>query len=102
MPEQTHRIVDTDESAVHDEPHIEGSRITVLQIYERVEGRGLDPETVAERYNLPVADIYRALTYYHDNIEEMERVREQRREAVEAARERGAPTLAEDRARHDG
>ena len=102
MPEQTHRIVDADESELHDEPHIAGSRITVLQIYERVKERGLNPETVAGRYDLPVADIYHALAYYHDNPEEMDRVREQRRDAVEAARERGAPTLAEDRARHDG
>jgi len=102
MPEQTHRIVDAEESELHDEPHIDGSRITVLQIYERVEERGLEPETVAERYNLGVADVYRALTYYYDNLEQMERVREQRQETVEAARERGAPTLAEDRRAHDG
>jgi uncharacterized protein (DUF433 family) len=101
MPEQTHRIVDADESELHDEPHVAGSRITVLQIHERVEERGLEPETVADRYDLPVADIYHALAYYHDNREEMSRVREQRQDAVEAARERGAPTLAEDRARHD-
>jgi len=101
MPEQTHRIVDADESALHDEPHVEGSRITVLQIYERVTERGLEPEKVAERYDLPVADIYHALAYYHDNAAQMERVREQRQEAVEAARERGAPTLSEDRARQD-
>ncbi|MFB6228603.1 MAG: DUF5615 family PIN-like protein [Halobacteriales archaeon] len=38
MPEQAHGIVDANESELHDEPHLEGSRITVLQIYERVEG----------------------------------------------------------------
>lgn len=100
MPEQAHGIVDANDSALHDEPHLEGSRITVLQIYERVEGRGLDPETVADRYDLHVADVYRALTYYYDHTEEMERVRRKRQDAVETARERGVPTLAGDRERH--
>lgn len=93
MATQTHRIVDADESEIHDEPHIEGRRITVLQIVERVEGRGLEPETVADRYDLPVADVYRALTYYHDNREEMERVERAREEAVEEALDRGATTF---------
>lgn len=37
MPEQIHRIVSAEESDVHDEPHLEGHRITVRQIAERVE-----------------------------------------------------------------
>ena len=52
-----HRIVSGDDSEIHDEPHIEGSRVTVLHIHERVENRGLRPETVAERLNLDLADV---------------------------------------------
>jgi uncharacterized protein (DUF433 family) len=92
---QKHRIVSGAESEIHDEPHLEGHRITVRQIVERVEGRGLDPGTVAGRHNLPVADVYRALTYYHDHPEEMDAVQKRKREREEAARERGAPTLSE-------
>ena len=95
MSVQKHRIVSGEDSEIHDEPHLEGHRITVRQIVERVEERGLDPETVAQRYNLPVADIYRALTYYYDHPEEMEAVYERKREREQAARERGAPTLSE-------
>jgi uncharacterized protein (DUF433 family) len=73
---------------VHDEPHIEGSRITVRHVYERVHGRGLRPETVAERYNLDIADVYHALAYYHEHPEEMREVERRRDEAIKAAREK--------------
>jgi uncharacterized protein (DUF433 family) len=77
------RIVSGEESDVHDEPHIEGSRVTVLHVHERVEGRGLDPETVADRLNLDVADVYEALAYYHRHSEEMEQVEARRRRVAE-------------------
>jgi uncharacterized protein (DUF433 family) len=77
-----HRVVSGDESDIHDEPHIEGSRVTVLHVHERVEGRGLRPETVADRLNLDIADVYDALAYYHRNPAEMRTVRE-RHETVE-------------------
>jgi uncharacterized protein (DUF433 family) len=84
MAQQSSRIV----REVHDEPHIEGSRITVRHIYERVHGRGLRPETVAERHNLDIADIYHALAYYHDHPAEMQEVEAQREKAIESAREK--------------
>ena len=84
MSQQSARIV----QEVHDEPHIEGSRITVRHAYERVHGRGLRPETVAERYNLDIADVYHALAYYHEHPERMREVERRRDEAIESARER--------------
>ena len=66
---------------VHDEPHIEGRRITVQWIHERGEGRGLSPRTVADRHDLDVADVYRALAYYHDHPAEMREVERQRERA---------------------
>lgn len=44
-----------------DEPHIAGHRVSVRQVYALVEERGVDPETVADRYDLDVADVYHAL-----------------------------------------
>jgi uncharacterized protein (DUF433 family) len=78
-------IVPGDESAIHDEPHIEGSRITVRYIKRRVEDRGLRPETVADRHNLDLADVYAALTYYHTNPEEMRQVELRRKELASKA-----------------
>jgi uncharacterized protein (DUF433 family) len=77
------RIVSGDDSEIHDEPHIEGSRVTVLHIHERVETRGLGPETVAERLGLDLADVYDALAYYHRNPEEMREVKEHRQTVAE-------------------
>lgn len=84
MAQQASRIV----QEVHDEPHVAGSRITVRYIYGRVHERGLRPETVAERHDLDLADVYRALAYYHANPEEMAAVERQREEAIESARQR--------------
>lgn len=67
-----------------DEPHVAGRRISVLQLHDFVEGRGDSPEEVAETFDLDLADVYHALAYYHDNREEMETVREKRRELFES------------------
>jgi uncharacterized protein (DUF433 family) len=83
MAKAEYRIVSGDESEIHDEPHIEGSRITVRTVHARVEERGLDPGTVADRHGLDIADVYRALAYYHDHPEEMSRVDRDRRATIE-------------------
>jgi uncharacterized protein (DUF433 family) len=85
--QQIHGIVPGDESAIHDEPHIEGSRITVRFIQRRVEDGGLRPADLANRHDLNLADVYAALTYYHMNPEEMRRVEEHRAELADKAEE---------------
>jgi len=55
----------------------------VRTIHARVEGRGLEPQTVADRHDLDVADVYQALAYYHDNPEEMSEVERRRRETIQ-------------------
>lgn len=79
-----------------DEPHIQGHRVSVRHVHERVEGRELTPKTVADRLGLDVADVYRALAYYHDHPEEMHEVTQRREERIEASRERGAVTGPDD------
>jgi len=91
MSQQSARIV----REVHDEPHIEGRRITVRHIYARVHERGLRPETVADRHNLDIADVYHALAYYHDHPEEMAEVEQQHEEAAAIAREQSDMTPPE-------
>lgn len=95
MAKATHRIVGGDESDVHDEPHVAGRRITVLRIAALVEAGEMEPEDVAEQFELPLADVYRALTYYHDHPEEMAAVKRQRERREERALEGGAVTLGE-------
>jgi uncharacterized protein (DUF433 family) len=87
MSEQMNTIVSGEKSHIHDEPHIRDRRITVSHIHALVEERGLDAQTVADRFDLTVSDIYHALAYYHDHPEEMRAVEERRRELHEAAEE---------------
>ena len=79
MSQVSRRIV----RELHDEPHLEGRRITVRFVKEQVEDRGLEPRTVADRHDLDVADVYRALTYYHDHPEELRAAERQRQSAIE-------------------
>ena len=69
------------------EPHIRGRRISVRQVYALVEERGENPEAVADRYDLDIADVYHALAYYHDHPREMRDVEEEREDAMEDFRE---------------
>lgn len=57
-------------------PRIGGTRIGVHHIAERVIDADRSPAEVAADYDLDLADIYRALTYYYDHLEEMQEVRE--------------------------
>jgi uncharacterized protein (DUF433 family) len=87
MAQRTGHVV-TRSGAMGGEPHIEGRRVTVLHLYEQVEGRGCSPRTVAARHDLDIADVYRALAYYHEHPKEMSDVRNRREELVETHRER--------------
>lgn len=69
------------------EPHVRGRRISVRQVYALVEERGADPQTVADRYDLDVADVYHALAYYHDHPREMSVIEREREDAMEGFRE---------------
>lgn len=69
------------------EPHIADHRVSVRQVYALVEERDIDPEAVADRYDLDVADVYHALAYYHDHPREMSDVEAERDEVMETFRE---------------
>ena len=87
MSKQTNTVVSGDESEIHDEPHVRDRRITVSHIHALVEGRGLNAQTVADRFDLTASEVYHALAYYHDHPEAMRAVEEHRREVHEAAEE---------------
>jgi len=70
------------------EPHIRGRRISVRQVAALVEERDTEPETVADRFDLDVADVYHALAYYHDHPGEMQAVKRERADAISAFREK--------------
>jgi uncharacterized protein (DUF433 family) len=85
MSKQVDAVVPSDESEIHDEPHIQGRRITVGHIHALVEKRGLDAQTVADRFDLTASEVYHALAYYHDHPEELRAVEQRRRELHKSA-----------------
>ncbi|QAU11454.1 DUF433 domain-containing protein [Halorubrum sp. BOL3-1] len=91
MAQSSVRIV----TGVHDEPHIEGRRVTVRRIQELVEGAGKSAEEVADQLDLDVADVYGALRYDHSHPDEMTAVERQRADREAAARDAGAVSLSE-------
>jgi hypothetical protein len=79
----------------HDEPRLEGRRITLQFVTTQVADRGLAPRTDADRHDLDVAAVYRALTDSHDSPAAMRAV-ERQRDAVVSAHDH-LPTDPEDR-----
>ena len=68
-------------------PRIKGTRIGVHHIARRVAHGDEEPAVVASDYDLPLADIHRALTYYYENSEEMRQIQRERREGLSELRE---------------
>ena len=75
-------IVETD-GVMGGQPRIEGRRISVLKIYEWVNEEGMSPETVSSEFDVELADVHLALSYYYDNIDDMEDWRERRKKRIE-------------------
>lgn len=71
-------IVSTEE-VLGGAPRIEGRRIGVHHVARRVIDAGKSPEQVAADFDLDIADIHRALTYYYDHPDEMRTVQAARK-----------------------
>lgn len=71
-------IVRTDD-VLGGEPRIEGTRIGVLDVYEFVSA-GDSAAEVADQLGCTLAEVYAALSYYHERPEEMRELRRDREE----------------------
>jgi len=63
----------SDDSVRSGSPHIEGTRITVLDLKRRVIDAGDDPHVVAGEYDISMAALFRALAYFYDHREQFAR-----------------------------
>lgn len=83
-PRERHmtEIVSTPDT-LGDAPRIEGRRIGIHHIAKWVLDTGVAPAQVAADYDLDLADVYRALTYYYNHSDEMRAVRKQRQSILE-------------------
>lgn len=69
-------------------PRIAGHRITVQNIVVWHERMGSTADEIATAYDLTLADVYAALTYYFDHRAEIDRDIDDSRAFVEALRQR--------------
>lgn len=76
-------IVET-EGVLGGKPRLDGTRISVLQIAERVLDLDQSPEHVADQLDISLGAVHAALAYYYEHIDEMRAERE-RTAALEAA-----------------
>lgn len=60
-----------DDDVLGGEPRIQGTRIGVRHIATRVIEGGSSPALVADQFDLSLAAVYGALSYYYEHIEEM-------------------------------
>lgn len=78
--------ITSDEGILGGEPRIEGTRVGVRHVTEKVIDGGYSPAYVADQLELSLAAVYEALSYYYDNIEKM-RAFERENDAFERVRE---------------
>lgn len=82
-----HMAITRDEDVLGGEPRIEGTRVGVRHVVARVIEGDQSPAYVADQLDLSMADVYAALSYYYDNIDEIEAYERENREAYEEDRD---------------
>mgnify|MGYP002785108531 CR=1 FL=1 len=80
-------------------PRIAGHRITVQDVAIWHEQMGLSPDEIVSFHpSISLADVYAALAYYHDHLEEIrQQIRED--EALAAAMQTQTPSLVQQKLR---
>ena len=76
-----------DEDVLGGEPRIDGTRIGVRHVAARVIDSGRSPAHVADQLDLPLADVYEALSYYYGHIDEMRDIEDANEAAFGRVRE---------------
>lgn len=76
-----------DDAILGGEPRIQGTRVGVRHVAARVVDAGQSPAYVADQLALSLAEIYAALSYYYDHIDEIEKYERANADAIERIRE---------------
>ncbi len=88
-------IVQT-EDTLGGKPRLEGRRISVLQIAEMYIDAGKSPEIIVDQLDIGLDEVHEALAYYYKHPDEMNELREKKRELRERIKEKSnAPEKAE-------
>jgi len=83
------RTVVQDEDICGGDPTLDGTRIRVSDVVVQVEHREKTPEEVVSSFPaLSVADVYAALTYYHERPRQIRKeIRDREQRLIEKAKE---------------
>lgn len=76
-----------DEDVLGGEPRIDDTRVGVRHVAARVINSGQSPAHVTDQLDVPLADVYEALSYYYDHIDEMREIEGANEAAFERVRE---------------
>ncbi|ERG90077.1 MAG: hypothetical protein J07HQW1_00090 [Haloquadratum walsbyi J07HQW1] len=76
-----------DDNVLGGDPRINGTRVGVRHVAARVINGGQSPAHVADQFDLPLSDVYEALSYYHGHIEEMRDLERENEAAFDRVRE---------------
>ncbi len=88
------RHIEITPDVVGGKPHIVGHRITVQNIVIWHERMGMSADEICAEYDLALANVYAALAYYFDHLEEIDRSIDESNAFVAALRER-TPSILE-------
>jgi len=77
-----------DDDVLHGLPRIEGTRISVLRVYDMVIDGDADPAGVADALDLSLAGVSEAMAYYYTNPEAMQSHRRDQEDARDELRDR--------------
>lgn len=68
-------IVSTDDIC-DGQPHIDGSSVSVIEIYDAFARDGMEPAEIADEYEVTLPRIHEALAYYYDHAQRMRQYRD--------------------------
>ncbi|MGB3262535.1 MAG: DUF433 domain-containing protein [Microcoleus sp.] len=80
-------------------PCIAGHRIAVAHIAEMYLKMGISIEEIAGKYDLPLASVHAAMTYYYDRREEIDRHTAESRAIVEELKRNSPPSPLQEKLR---
>lgn len=73
-------IVRTDD-VLGGEPRLDGTRVGVRHVAARVIDAGRTPAQVADQFDVSLADVYEALSYYYAHIDEIRAIEQENEDA---------------------
>ena len=89
------RHIEATEGVVGGKPRIAGRRITVQDVAIWSERNGMSPDQIAAEYELTLSQVYAALAYYFDHIDEISLSVQQGQQLVESLKRTTASKLTQ-------